>query len=625
MSTSSPLAPVPARDVETDLLVVGTGTGLFAALAAREAGLDVVVVEKTAHVGGSTALSGGAFWIPGNAILTEQGSSDTVGSARTYLDHLVGDAADPRRYHSYLDHGPAAVDLLRRTCRNRWVWARGYSDYHPDIPGGSAAGRSVESAPFDAAQLGEERARLIPPSLSAPVPMPITSPDYRWMNLMAKAPGKAVPRIVRRLAEGLGGMALGRAYVATGQALQAGIYRALLDRGVTPWTCTDVAELVSDDGRVTGAVLVQQGRRVTVRARRGVVLAAGGFDHDARLRRDEQLEAWQPGWSLGAPGNTGDGLRLGQQVGARLAGLEQAWWFPAVAPVGDEQPGMMLAERSLPGSFIVDGHGRRFVNESTDYMSFGQRVRERELAGDPVGRMWIVFDQQYRNSYVFAGLAFPRMPLPRQWYEAGIAHRGDAEQLATAMGIDPATFTQSLARFNELAGRAHDEDFGRGASAYDRYYGDPTVTPSPNLRPLSGTLYAVEVVLADLGTCGGLAADDLGRVLREDGSVVQGPVRHRQRRRQCLRQPLPGSRRHHWSGAGLRHGGRPPRRRPAARPGLTGPGAGAVQQLAAHSTMGRALAQGSAFGQERTKKPAPAAFPLVGRAFRWLPRLDSNQ
>lgn len=347
--------------------------------------------------------------IPGNAFLAEQGSTDTVESARTYLDHLVGDAADPHRYHAYLDHGPAAVELLRRATSNRWLWARGYSDYHPDTPGGSAAGRSVESAPFDAAQLGEERARLIPPSLAAPVPMPITSPDYRWMNLMAKAPGKAMPRIVRRLAEGLGGMAVGREYVATGQALQAGIYRALLDRGATPWTCTDVAELATEDGRVTGAVLVQQGRRVTVRARRGVV-----------------------------------------------------------------------------------------------------------------GRMWIIFDQQYRNSYVFAGVAFPRIPVPKQWYEAGIAHRGDAEQLATAMGDDAATFTQSLARFNELAGRAHDEDFGRGASAYDRYYGDPTVTPSPNLRPLSGTLYAVEVVLADLGTCGGLAADHLGRVLREEGSVVEG-------------------------------------------------------------------------------------------------------
>ncbi|GAB3623614.1 3-ketosteroid-delta-1-dehydrogenase [Mariniluteicoccus endophyticus] len=522
MAEKRPPAPVEAHDLETDLLVIGTGTGLFAALAAREAGLQVVVTEKTEYVGGSTALSGGAFWIPGNSVQRDQGSHDTVESARRYLDGLVGETGDRGRYHAYLDHGPATVDLLRATTRNSWVWARGYSDYHPETPGGSAAGRSVESGPFDAAVLGEERARLIPPSMSAPVPMPITSPDYRWMNLIAKAPGKAVPRIVRRVVEGIGGMAIRREYVATGQALQAGIYRALLDRGVTPWTCTDVVELLTDGGRVNGAVVDQQGRRVTVRARRGVVIAAGGFDHDIARRRSEQLETLEPGWSLGAPGNSGDAFRLATQVGARLENLDQAWWFPAVAPVNGQQPGIMLAERSLPGSFIVDGHGRRFVNESADYMSFGQRVRELDAAGDPVGRMWIVFDQEYRDSYVFAGLAFPRMPLPKEWYAAGIAHHGTPDEIARAIGADPTTFRRTLDRFDEMAGRGRDEDFGRGASAYDRYYGDPTVVPNPNLRPLSGELYAVEVVLADLGTCGGLAADSRGRVLREDGSVVDG-------------------------------------------------------------------------------------------------------
>lgn len=251
----------------------------------------------------------------------------------------MGDAADPHRYHAYLDHGPAAVELLRRATSNRWLWARGYSDYHPDTPGGSAAGRSVESAPFDAAQLGEERARLIPPSLAAPVPMPITSPDYRWMNLMAKAPGKAMPRIVRRLAEGLGGMAVGREYVATGQALQAGIYRALRDQGVTPWTCTDVAELATEDGRVTGAVLVQQGRRVTVRARRGVVLASGGFDHDTQLRRDEQLEAWQPGWSLGAPRQHRRRAAAGSTGGCPVRGPGAGVVVPGGGPGGRRAAG----------------------------------------------------------------------------------------------------------------------------------------------------------------------------------------------------------------------------------------------------------------------------------------------
>lgn len=515
---------VPARDTDVDVLVLGSGTGMFAALAAREAGLDVVLVEKTGHVGGSTALSGGAFWIPGNSVLTEQGSTDTTAAAARYLDHLVGNTAPRERYRAYVEHGPATVDLMRRRLRNRFIWARGYADYHPETPGGSGSGRSVESAPFDASCLGAERARLIPPTLSAPIPMPITSPDYRWMNLMAKSPTRALPRIVRRAGQGIGGLALGREYVATGQALAAGLYRALLDARIPVWTETDVVGLTTDGGRVSGAVLRQRGRETTVRARRGVIVATGGFDHDAGRRRDAQSSALEPGWPLGAPGDTGDGLVLGAQVGAATAGMDQAWWFPAVAPLPGQRPGVMLAERSLPGSFMIDRHGRRFVNESVDYMSFGQEVLRRERAGDPVGPMWIVFDQTYRDSYLFATVAFPRAPLPRAWYRAGLAHREEsAARLAAAMGVPPEAFEATLTRFGEMAGRGRDEDFGRGESVYDRYYGDPTWTPNPNLRPLSGSrLYAVRVVLSDLGTCGGLAADEHARVLRGDGSPIEG-------------------------------------------------------------------------------------------------------
>ncbi|MDO5627089.1 MAG: 3-ketosteroid-delta-1-dehydrogenase [Mobilicoccus sp.] len=520
----APLPPVPARDMDVDMLVVGSGTGMFAALAAADAGLSVVLVEKTAFVGGSTALSGGAFWIPGNSVLREAGSHDTTESARVYLDALVGDAAPRERYQAYVEHGPAAVDLLRSRVGNRFIWGRGYADYHPEYPGGSAAGRSVESGPFDARVLGEERRRLIPPTLVAPVPMPITSGDYRAMNLMGSSPVRALPKTVARAVQGIGGLALRREYVATGQALGAGLYRAVLDAGIPVWTCTDVDELLAEDGRVVGAVLSQEGRRVTVRARRGVVLATGGFDHNATLRSQVQSDALDPAWPLGATGNTGDALTLGRAVGADVAGMDQAWWFPAIAPVGGASPSVMLAERSLPGSFLIDQHGQRFINESIDYMSFGQEVLRRERDGDPVGRMWIVFDQRYRDSYVFGATAFPRAPLPKAWYEAGIAHRADSPAaLAAEIGVDVETFTATMSRFDEMAARGRDEDFHRGESAYDRYYGDPAHGPNPNLRPLSkAPWYAVEVVLSDLGTCGGLRADEHARVLREDGSPIDG-------------------------------------------------------------------------------------------------------
>lgn len=520
MTTVSPRA----HDTTVDLLVVGSGTGLASALAAKEFGLTALVVEKTAYVGGSTARSGGAFWIPGNPALRAAGSGDTADSASEYLSDLVGESAPDERWRSFLDHGPATVDMLLRTTPMRFSWARGYADYHPERPGGSAAGRTCECRPFNASKLGTQRPRLRPGVLSAPIPMPVTGADYRWMNLMTRMPAKALRRIAKRLAQGLGGLLLGREYLAGGQALAAGLFAGALRAGIPVWTDTSLVRLTTHNGRVTGAVLRQHDREVAITARRGVVLASGGFDHNTTLRHQNQSPALASGWSLGAEGNTGDALPLAEEAGADVSLLDQAWWFPAVAPLPDQAPQILLAERSLPGSFIVDSTGRRFINEATDYMSFGQQVLAREKSGDPVGAMWLVFDQRYRNNYVFAGAVYPRMPLPQAWYDAGIAHRAATPgDLARAAGLPPETFTSTLRRFNELAAAGVDHDFGRGNSAYDRYYGDPTVTPNPNLRPLDrGRVHAVRIVLSDLGTCGGITADGSARALRPDGNPIDG-------------------------------------------------------------------------------------------------------
>jgi 3-oxosteroid 1-dehydrogenase len=514
---------VPAHDTTVDLVVIGSGTGMAAALTARELGLTTLVIEKTPYVGGSTARSGGAFWIPANPDLLAAGASDSLDRAATYVASVVGDSAPADRWRNALDHGPATVEMLRRTTPMRFSWAREYADYHPEHPGGSAAGRSCECRPFDMSVLGAERARVRPAVLAAPVPMPVTGADYRWMNLMARVPGKAVPKIAARAVQGIGGLLLGRRYVAGGQALAAGLYAGVLRAGIPVWTETSLRRLLTEDGRVTGAVVEQNGRQVTVTARRGVVLAAGGFDHDIEARRRHQSPALEAGWSLGADGNTGDAIRIARQAGADTALMEQAWWFPAVAPLPDAAPQVLLAERSLPGSLMVDRHGRRFLNEATDYMSFGQRVLSREQDGDPVGDMWLIFDQRYRDSYVLAGTVFPRMPLPRAWFDHGIAHRArDPQRLAHAAGLPEQALGETLRQFNTLAATGRDDAFDRGTSAYDRYYGDPTVTPNPNLRPLHGRLYAVKVVLSDLGTCGGVRADDQGRALRPDGTHIDG-------------------------------------------------------------------------------------------------------
>lgn len=512
------------RDTAVDLLVVGSGTGMAAALAAHECGLTVLIVEKSSYVGGSTARSGGALWLPASPILEEKNAGDTIDRAETYLRSVVAGTAPAERSTGYLQNVTATVEMLRRSTPIRLTWARDYSDYHPEEPGGTAAGRTCECRPLNSAILGEYRARLRPGVMEANVPMPTTTADYRWMNLMARVPRKGVPTIAKRLAQGVGGLLIGRRYVAGGQALAAGLFAGVMRAGIPIWTDTALQRLTTDGGRVTGAIVGHDAREVTVTARRGVVLAAGGFDHSMAMRWKFQSESLGEHLSLGAETNTGDAIHAAQDLGAATGLMDQAWWFPAVSPLPGASPSVLLAERSLPGSLIIDQNGTRFINEATDYMSFGQRLLERERSGNPVESMWIVFDQKYRNSYVFAGELFPRMSIPQSWYEAGIAHRSDdLTELASKIDVPRSQFSASVTRFNEMSRAGYDADFHRGSSAYDRYYGDPTIAPNPNLRALDkGPLYAVKMVLSDLGTCGGLRADDRARVLREDGSIIDG-------------------------------------------------------------------------------------------------------
>jgi succinate dehydrogenase/fumarate reductase flavoprotein subunit len=504
--TTSAAATIPAgldiADTTVDLLVIGSGTGLAAALSGQESGLGVLVVEKASDVGGSTARSGGALWLPTTPLLTDNGTADTADRASTYLDAVVNGSAPAARSTGFLEHVNATVDMLGRTTPMRLFWARGYSDYHPELPGGRATGRTCECRPLNARVLGKYRDRLRGGIMEVKVPMPTTGADYKWMNLMTRVPRKGLPLIAKRLAQGIGGKLLGREYIAGGQALAAGLFAGVLQAGIPIWTDTSLVRLTGDGQRVTGAVLAHAGREVTVAATRGVVLAAGGFDHDMAMRHKYQSESLGEHESLGADSNTGAAIRAATDLGAATALMDQAWWFPAVASANGRPPAVLLA----------------------DYMSFGQRVLELERAGTPVESMWIVFDQKYRNSYVFAAGSFPRMPLPKSWYQAGIAAKAtDFTDLAAQMGVPVADFERTMTRFNESAAAGIDPDFDRGLSAYDRYYGDPTVTPNPNLRPLAkGPFYAVKMTLSDLGTCGGLVADERGRVHREDGGVIEG-------------------------------------------------------------------------------------------------------
>jgi 3-oxosteroid 1-dehydrogenase len=258
-----------------------------------------------------------------------------------------------------------------------------------------------------------------------------------------------------------------------------------------------------------------------VTARRGVLLCAGGFERDEALRHEHQREPIGTGWTVGAEANTGDAIRLGRDLGAGLALMDDAWWGPSVPlPRG---PYFLLAERSLPGAILVNAAGRRFVNESAPYVDAVHAMYDAHTADVPHVPAWLVFDQRYRDRYLFTSRA-PRQPLPEKWYRSGVAVKaGTLEKLAADIGVPGDILRATVTRFNAMAERGRDDDFHRGESAYDRYYGDPRNKPNPNLAALvKAPFHAVRIVPGDLGTKGGLLTDAAGRVLREDRSVIPG-------------------------------------------------------------------------------------------------------
>ncbi len=506
---------------EFDFVVAGSGAaGMTAALTAALHGLSVVVLEKTEYFGGSTARSGGGVWIPGNSVLRKAGIADTPDQARAYLAHVGGESAPERLRAAYLEHGPAMLDLVLAHAPLRFAWVPGYSDYYPEAPGGKPGGRSVEPVPFDGRVLGPELGHLRPPYLPAPAGITVTQANYRWMCLGTSHP-RAIWTTVRVTGRMIVTRVTGRRLLSMGQALAAGLRAGLTKAAVPVWLSTEMTGLQVEDGRVTGVRVTRDGQPLLVRANRGVLLASGGFERNDEMRRRYQREPVATEWTVGSPGNTGDGITAGEDAGGVLELMDEAWWGPSI-PLASG-PVFCLAERSLPGSIFVNAAGERFVNEAAPYVDAVHALYDKHTDDNPHIPCWLITDQRYRNRYVFTGIP-PRKPLPRRWYRAGVVFRADSlAELAGQIGVSADGLAKTVQKFNEFARAGKDADFGRGDSAYDRYYGDPNCRPNPNLAPLAKPpFYAVRIVPGDLGTKGGLRTDDRARVVRSEGTVIAG-------------------------------------------------------------------------------------------------------
>ena len=503
-------------DHEVDLLVVGSGGGgMVAALAAHDAGLTALVVEKAKRYGGSTGISGGGIWIPNNPTLRRRGHDDSRESIRRYLDVLTEGKVPAARLDAYVDEGPAMMALLDRSWWWDLYWTKGYADYHPEYDGGRPLGRSVEPKPFDTRKLGEDEKYQRPNSMKGPLGLWVTGKDYHDLAMVKRTWRGRWASVIA--AWRVGSNVFLRRHMATGgRALVARMRMMLKDADIPLWLRSPMTGLVVEEGRVVGAVVEREGRPVRVRARHGVLLAAGGFEHSTEMREQYLPEGGRPNHSLGARENTCDGIRVGQELGAAVDFMDDAWWMPSVEhPAGATIP--LVSERAIPGQVIVSADGRRFTNEASPYVNF---VHD-QLAGkhEPA---WFVMDARARSRYPFAQI-LPGAPFPKEFYAAGIVHRASTvAELAETIGVPADALVATIERFNGFARAGIDDDFGRGASAYDRYYGDPTLR-NPNLDLIDkAPFYAVRIRVGDLGTKGGLVCDEHSRVLRADGSVIEG-------------------------------------------------------------------------------------------------------
>lgn len=527
------MTTVEGAAAEVDVVVLGAGAGgMTAAAVAAAEGLSVLLLEKTGQVGGTTALSGGMVWLPANAKMAEAGIPDTPDQARLYLRHTVPGEAGAAAREAFLANAGRMLAFLEARTAVRLRPVVPYPDYYPDLPGATPGGRVLEPLPFDARELGADFALLRPPLPEFMLfgGMMVARPDIVHFRHLGRS-WRSTARVARLVAayawQRLGGHPRGTTLVL-GNALAARLLLSVRRLGVRLRLGVAAEELLLEGGRVVGVVVAEGGRRRVVRARRGVVLATGGFSHDPVLRARLLPPAAGP-LSAASPGNAGDGIRLGLGAGGRLGegAAGNAFWTPVSRLCRrDGSDGVFphtVTDRGKPGLIAVNRAGRRFVNEAVSYHDFVRamlRASGREGAAIPA---WLVCDRDFLWRYGLGAVRpFTRSPaahVASGYLKAGATLRA----LAAAAGIDAAGLEATVARYNEGARRGVDEEFGRGGDAYQRYLGDPERQPNPCVAPIERPpFYALAVHPGDLGTAAGLVTDAAGRVLGAGGEAVPG-------------------------------------------------------------------------------------------------------
>jgi 3-oxosteroid 1-dehydrogenase len=512
-------------DRSVDLLIAGSGGGgMVAALAALDSGIEPLVIEKQALVGGSTGLSGGMVWLPNNPLMRADGIPDSHEDGLAYFDDVVGDIGEPSspaRREMFLSAGYEMINFLMRK-GVRLVRCPGWSDYYPNHKGGNEAGRAIEGIPYDAAALGNWSDKVQPSMAKSYGGFVLKTNELRAVQYFNRSP-RAFAVATKVFARTKAAKLRRQELLTNGASLIGQLLKALIDLRDDPpiWTDAAMQDLIVEDGRVIGARVSRNGASLNIEARKGVLLAAGGFSRNADMRRryggDQPNDAR---WSIANAGDTGEVLETAMRLGAKTDLLDEAWWLPSIFIAdGGDAARALGSGRQRPGAIYVDGTGRRFCNESNSYVEVGKAMYANKAVP-----CWMVFDEGYIHRYVSGANPFKKRSLPEELIERGAVLRGNTiADLARQMEVPALALAQTVQRFNGFAAKGLDPDFGRGQSAYNDCLGDPGYRTNAALGPLDrAPYYATKVVPADVGTCGGLIANEYAQVLDENDRVIEG-------------------------------------------------------------------------------------------------------
>ncbi len=528
--------------VETDLVIVGSGAGgLSAAITAKKHGLDVVVIEKEAVFGGTTALSGGVLWIPGNVHAKKAGVRDSLDAARIYMRNETGQFFDEAAVDTFLKNGPEMVNFFEAETCVKFIPTL-YPDYHPDVAGGVDIGRSILAEPFDIRELGAHMKRLRPPLKTITfIGMMFNSSnaDLKHFFQATQSLTSAI-YVAKRLVNHLKELMLyGRGTkVTSGNALAARLAKATLDLGIPIYTSTCAKELLKEGKlvvgvRASGGPDAELKGEIVFKARSGVILACGGFPQD--IKRIEKiyphLKQGGEHFSPTPSGNTGDGIGMAETAGGKFsARFKQASaWMPiSKVPNGDGTFGAFphLLDRYKPGVIGVLKNGRRFTNESNSYHDVGEAMIAACTAIDGESKetaMWLICDQPTIKKY---GLGYAKpapVPLGSLIKNGYLVMGKSLEELAARAGIDPTGLRSTITHYNLGATQGVDPEFARGSTSFNRYLADANHKPNPCVAPiLRAPFYALKVIMGDLGTFDGLRTTVTGEVLDHNDQVIEG-------------------------------------------------------------------------------------------------------